>query len=80
MNTTVKPVRKFTADEIRTIREELGFNRTVFAAILGVSRRTVESWEAGINTPAGSSARLISIMKDDSGFAEKYKLVVKGVG
>ncbi len=77
MNMTVKPVRKYTADEIRTIRETLGFNRAVFASILGVSRRTVESWEAGINTPAGSSARLISIMQNDSAFVEKYNLIAK---
>lgn len=77
MNMTVKPVRKFNAKEIRNIRESLGLTRTIFASILGVSRRTVESWEAGINTPAGSSARLISIMQNDSDFVHKYEILSK---
>ncbi|HBP38611.1 MAG TPA: hypothetical protein DD640_07715 [Clostridiales bacterium] len=38
--------------------------QTVFASVLGVSKKTIESWEAGLNHPSGASARLLQLLQD----------------
>jgi putative transcriptional regulator len=47
----------------------------VFAMTMGVSRKTVESWEAGRYNPDGAARRLISVMQTDPAFPEKYGIV-----
>jgi putative transcriptional regulator len=46
-----------------------------FAITIGVSRKTVESWEAGRYSPDGAARRLISIMQKDPGFLERYDIL-----
>lgn len=40
-----------SADEIKACRASLGLSQVRLAEVLGVSRRTVEEWEAGRNDP-----------------------------
>jgi len=73
---SVSPVRQtISADEIKNIRKELGMTQGVFATVIGVSKKTVESWEAGRYTPDGSSRRLISVLQKDPNFPEKYGII-----
>ena len=72
---TVKPLPDISAEEIRIIRNEAGLTQSVFAAVLGVSVKTVEAWEAGTNHPIGPARRMISLMQFDPSFIEKYQLV-----
>ncbi|HEX2947643.1 MAG TPA: helix-turn-helix domain-containing protein [Clostridia bacterium] len=51
-------------DEIKKIRESLDCSQSIFAEILGVSKKTVEYWEAGKNTPNGPAQRLLALMKN----------------
>jgi len=64
-----------SVEEIKEIRKKLGMSQGVFAIVLGVSKKTVESWEAGRYTPDGAARRLISIMQADPMFPEKYNIV-----
>ena len=64
-----------SVDEIRAIRKKLGMSQGVFALVIGVSRKTVESWESGRYTPDGAARRLISIIQSDPTFLEKYNIV-----
>ena len=41
------------------LRERLGFNRTEWAAALGVNNRTVERWESGAHDPTGLAAEVM---------------------
>lgn len=50
---TVQPPEEFDAEEIRTIRLSANMTQKVFASFLGVSPKTVESWEAGRYKPDG---------------------------
>jgi len=61
--------------EIKETRKKLGMSQGVFAVVLGVSKKTVESWEAGRYTPDGAARRLISIMQTDPAFPEKYGIL-----
>jgi len=73
---SVSPVcAVISADEIKLIRKKLGMSQSVFAIVLGVSKRTVESWEIGRYAPDGAARRLISILQMDNAFPEKYGIV-----
>ena len=73
---TVSPVcQTISADEIKNIRKGLGMTQGVFAAVIGVSKKTVESWETGRYVPDGSSRRLISVLQSDPGFPEKHGII-----
>lgn len=72
---TVEPLPEISADDIRTVRCDAGLTQSVFAAVLGVSVKTVEAWESGTNHPIGPARRMISIMKSDPQFIEKYHLI-----
>lgn len=72
---TVNSVKEFTNIEIKNIRENLKVTQIIFAQILGVSKKTVEAWEAGINNPNGSAKRIIGLLKEDPDFAEKHHII-----
>ena len=75
---SITPVcNTISVDEIKEVRKKLGMSQGVFAIVLGVSKKTVESWEAGRYTPDGAARRLISIMQTDPMFPEKYNIVRK---
>jgi len=63
--------------EIKETRKKLGMSQGVFAVVMGVSKKTVESWEAGRYTPDGAARRLISVMQLDPTFPEKYGIIQK---
>ena len=50
------------AEEIRTIRINAGMTQTVFANYMGVSKKTIEAWEAGRSHPTGPAFRLMDIL------------------
>jgi putative transcriptional regulator len=66
-----------SVEDIKETRKKLGMSQSIFALVLGVSKKTVESWEAGRYTPDGAARRLITIMKSDPTFPEKYGIVHK---
>lgn len=69
----ITPLPHYTAQEIRKIRISLKLSQVAFANILGVSKKTVEAWEHGRNTPQGSSLRMLEMLeKDGQDMLEKY--------
>lgn len=68
---TFAPVREFEAGEIKEIRNGLGMTQTVFAMFMGVSKKTVEAWEAGRNMPDGPARRLLAMAQADPQITEK---------
>lgn len=71
----ITPVPHFKGKTVKSIREELNLSQRVFAGIIGVSIKTIESWEAGKSEPSGAAQRLLSIIKMDSKSLEKYELI-----
>jgi len=72
---TVNPVPDFNAAEIKSVRNTLQMTQVVFAAVMGVSTKTVEAWEAGTNTPIGTARRMLSMLKADPALPKKYNIV-----
>ena len=62
-------------EEIRATREKLKMSQSVFALVIGVSKKTVESWEAGRYMPDGAARRLITILQKDPDFPAKYDIL-----
>ena len=59
----ILPVKKYTNEEIRNIRNKSGMTQTVFANYMGVSKKTVEAWETGRTHPTGPAYRLLDILE-----------------
>ena len=60
----IAPVKKYSNDEIKAIRNKAGMTQAVFANYMGVSRKTVEAWELGRTHPTGSAYRLLNILEN----------------
>ncbi len=58
----VKPMRP---RQIKKIRLALGASQSVFAYILNVSPRVVQSWEHGARRPTKAALKLLSIAQSD---------------
>ena len=74
---TIAPVDVFTAQEIKEIRNNTGLTQLLFAKYMGVSVKTVESWEAGRNHPEGAACRLLSLTRKDPEFPQKSGFVAR---
>lgn len=70
----VKPVEMFSSEEIKQIRKSVGLSQVLFASSLGVSKKTVEAWERGRNTPEGPSRRLLQLIRDNPEMLNQYML------
>jgi putative transcriptional regulator len=53
--------RFFTSRDIRALREKAGVSQRAFAAMLGVSNRTLQDWEQGRRTPTGPAMNLLRL-------------------
>jgi putative transcriptional regulator len=58
----VKPMRP---RQIKKIRQALGASQTVFAYILNVSPKVVQSWEHGARRPTNAALKLLSIAQSN---------------
>ena len=74
---SIEPVPEFEANEIKSIRNELGMTQVLFAGFMGVSTKTVEAWEAGRNMPDGPARRILAMIKMDPGLPQRLNIVAK---
>lgn len=71
----ISPVPKYSAIQIKEIRNALKLTQKAFAILVGVSPKTVEAWEAGTNQPIGVACRLLSILEMDNNIPEKLNII-----
>ena len=45
----------------RAVREQLGLTQTQFAALIGISPRTLQNWEQGHRHPEGTARALLRV-------------------
>ena len=72
---TIVPVKEYTAKEVQSIRHSTGFSQKLFASYMGVSDKTVEAWEAGINHPSGAASRILSMMEMNADLTTEFPFV-----
>jgi putative transcriptional regulator len=51
----------FEDPDVAAIRDELGLSQTKFAALLGISVRTLQNWEQGRRRPQGPARVLLRV-------------------
>ncbi len=58
-----KPARETTLSwpDARAVREKLGLSQGQFAALLGISARTLQNWEQGHRRPEGTARALLRV-------------------
>lgn len=72
---TVNPVPEIAPDEIKELRNALNMTQSTFAAVLGVSCKTVEAWETGTNSPLGTARRMLNMLQADKSIPIKYHII-----
>jgi putative transcriptional regulator len=53
------------AKELTSLRQKSGMSQAVFARLLNVSPKTVQSWEQGQRRPSQAALRLIQVYRHD---------------
>ena len=71
----IDPVKNYSNEEIKRVRNNAGMTQAVFANYLGVSKKTVEAWELGRTHPTGPANRLIEML--ETGKAENLEFISK---
>jgi putative transcriptional regulator len=71
----IKELATFTPQDIKTLRLEMNLTQKSFAALMGVSVKTIEAWEGGTNQPSGSARRLLEILSNEPHVAEEQEIV-----
>ena len=71
----IKELATFTAQDIKKLRLEMNLTQKSFAALMGVSVKTIEAWEGGTNQPSGSARRLLEILSNEPHVAEDQEIV-----
>lgn len=72
---TVVPVKEYSSQEVKAIRNSTGLSQKLFASYMGVSAKTVEAWEKGTNTPSGAASRILNMMEMDEELIKKFPFV-----
>ena len=57
-----EPPVEYQPKQIKKIREKNRYSQSIFAKVLNVSTKTVQSWESGQRTPSHAALRLLEIV------------------
>ena len=57
-----EPPKIYKAKDIKHIRKSSNYSQGIFARILNVSVKTVQSWESGKRVPSHAALRLLEIV------------------
>lgn len=68
---TIARKRTLPNIDVLEIRNSLSMTQRAFAAILGVSCRTVEAWECGKSNPTPTAKKLMFLISQDHSLIQK---------
>jgi len=63
---------RVSKEDIKSLRESLNYSQTLFADLFGVSKKTVEKWEQGVNPVKGAAARLATLLMKDPRMSNNF--------
>lgn len=58
----IEHIKKYDSTAVKRIRTSNNLTQNLLAKYIGVSKKTVEAWESGKNTPNGPSSRLLEML------------------
>jgi len=65
------PVAKYKPADVARLRKDLNLSQKGLAVVIGVSPRTVESWEAGKSVPSGVATRMLYLIEVDNSLVDR---------
>ena len=68
-------MENISLQQIKQVRINAKMTQKMFAACLGVSAKSMETWEDGRSRPDGAARRLIGLMRDHVDFAQNMGIV-----
>ena len=70
---TVDPIQvvEYKAADVTRLRKDLNLSQKGLAVVIGVSTRTVESWEAGKSVPSGVATRMLYLIETDNSLVDR---------
>lgn len=68
----VSPVPCYKADYIKSLRGKLGLSQAAFSLVIGVSKKTVEAWEAGRCIPQEPAQRMLELVDKKPSIIKDY--------
>jgi putative transcriptional regulator len=71
----VAPLREYTGEDIRRIREAHKYTQSYFGELLGVSMKSVQAWEYNHSKPNGAARRIISIVEKGERFLQEAEII-----
>lgn len=69
----IKP--EFNGDAIKNLRKQINVTQKGLAGLIGVSTRTVESWEMDRTEPNRSSQKLLTLLTRDNSLVNELRLI-----
>ena len=74
---SIASVPTFTPDQIKRIRLDANMTQATFAAVIGVTAKSVEAWEGGRSRPDGAARRTLGLLSEDPLWADKAGVIVR---
>ncbi|MCL2249857.1 MAG: helix-turn-helix domain-containing protein [Oscillospiraceae bacterium] len=71
----IVPLKEYSGEDIKRIRKSNNYTQTYFGDLVGVSLKSVQSWEYGKSCPNGSARRAIAIIEKGEEFLEKAEFI-----
>ena len=62
------PPPEIGGKEVTVLRTKTGLSQAVFARVLNVSTKTVQSWEQGERKPSHAALRMLQVFREDPRF------------
>ena len=62
----IPELKRYGAEDIKRVRRNAGLTQEMLARFMGVSSKTVEAWERGVNRPTGPACRLLSMLEEET--------------
>lgn len=72
---SIPVVTEFDAQSIKDLRKKINVTQVGLANLLGVSPRTVESWEANRTEPTRPVQKLLTLLTRNNDLAKELRLV-----
>ena len=62
------PPPEIAAKEVSSLRAKAGMSQAVFARVLNISTKTVQSWEQGERKPSHAALRMLQLFRENPTF------------
>ena len=72
----VAPLKEYSGEDIRRIRESNNYTQSYLGALLGVSIKCIRSWEYNQSKPNGSARRILSLIEKGEEFLVSAEIII----